>query len=322
MIREAIRRFYEDYYSSVDFREWQNNLSKNIYSSLALNLNSGEVQTVTDLCDVMSNKHYKGLYIESQKIHSRSTSGVMFDYVGNQLVTTELADMVIISIVTFDRQVVLLKTAFIQNKKAYRNQSWSINHEQLFLLKNFPTFTGVSGIFKDKTITFINHSNTLGNYGLFSTDGEMTFLTARNVFCNQKSISGIKFCDIKSGAADYPKPILTYNYCTHYKNCCNSNDFHWLDYSNYCNLPFFGNYSYALDVHEIVRELTYFNIGEPSSAFGRITDDMLYDYTNKTLQSAFGYTIGENYFNRDNRQNMNMINDDRTVILNHVELKK
>jgi len=328
---KAIRNFYEDYYFCLKFKKWQDELARKIYSSLNSNVYSGEVKTVTDLCDVMSKQSHKGLHIESRKIHGWNTSGVKFDYINGKEVRKELGDMVIVSVVTFNRRIMLLKTAFIQNKKAHKNSScsWGIDQGQLLLLKNFPTFTGVGEIFKNKTITFLNHSGTLGNYGLFTPTGDMVFLTAKNVFCNQssngKDTRTITFDDIKKASSLCVPFDNNVNSISFYCNdCCRYIDFDHEKYFPFLhgryNLPFFNNYSYALDVHEIVKELTCFNIGEPLSVLGYKTNGDLYDYTNDLLRSAFGYSIEDDYFD-SNRENDNISNESgANVILVHGEL--
>jgi hypothetical protein len=326
-MEKLIHEFYEDYYSSIDFKKWQDNLSNEIYSSLKSNVTSGEVEMVTDLCDVMSSQKYKGLHIESKKIHGK-TSEVEFNY-ANEKVVKELADMVIVSIVTSRGKIKLLKTAFIQNKKGTSNKksscSWKIDQEQLFLLKNFPKFTGVSGIFKDEEIIFLNHSSTLGNYGLFTPTGDMAFLTSRNTFCNQSG-GTITFDKIKNAS------LL----CNSLGNNDGSFSFFYKDFYHYIdfayknrfmfvnklhNLPFFNNYNYALDVYEIVKELTYFNIGEPSFASGQVINDTLYCYTKKLLYSAFGYNVdGDDNFKYNQDNNDISYENGTNVIFNRLEL--
>jgi len=308
---KAIRKFYEEYYSSIDFKKWQDEFSRKILFSLNSNVISGEVKTVTDLCAVMSNQRYKDLIIEGRKIHGK-TSIVKFDRDNKKPIKKELADMVIVSVVTLNKKIMLLKTAFIQNKKATKRKtscSWKIDQEQLFLLKNFPTFTGVSGIFKGKTKAFPNHSGSLGNYGLFTPTGDMVFLTARNVFCHQNSSGTITYDNIKKNSslqASFENKVD--KFCSHCDDCCQCVYFnyktHFALLNGWHNLPFFNIYSYALDVHEIVKELTYFNIGESLNIFGQITknNDALYCYTFDILKS-FGYGIDDNnnlYPNRDN----------------------
>ncbi|MCL2135368.1 MAG: hypothetical protein FWH37_07455 [Candidatus Bathyarchaeota archaeon] len=333
MIRKVVQKFYDDYYNSTDFRVWQNRFVNDIYSCL---MSVGkEIPTVTALCDVMSEKRYRGLHIESKKIHSRSTSGVNFECRGKS-VTKELADMVIVSLVTLDRQIVFMKTAFIQNKRATRqnalhtsqpSDSWVIDQEQLFLLKNFPTFTGASGLFNDIQFSFLNHSRSLGNYGLFSSNGDMTFLTAQNVFHNQNSNGRVVFDSIKRSNIIFSKSHINHEYFdkdySRYCNCpgglgCDD----WMRLYFY-NPPFFRNYSYALDVSEVVKELTYFNIGDLSIIVGHVTDAELYSYTGKLLLAAFGHKINEvyfrDYFNVEDKV-LEMDDIDVNVVLSHVEL--
>jgi len=223
----------------------------------------------------------------------------------------------------------LLKTAFIQNKDSKDSpDKWGIDQKQLFLLKNFPTFTGVRGMYKGKTLTFLNHTGTLGNFGLFTSSGDMAFLTAQNVFINQQANETINFSNITHNA---DKPTYQTQFSSSYYRCKSDYRCNCVD-CNYClerkyifggNLPFFSSYNYALDVHEVIRELTYFNIGEVSCVCRRETNPDLYNYTERLIMSAFGYGMGEGYFNRDNRYN-NILTDDGldvSVILNHLELK-
>jgi len=317
---EAIQNFYKNYYSSIDFKKWQDKLSNEIY--LSLHSGGKEVPMVTELCEVMSKQNHKGLSIESKKIHGKK-SFVKFDYL-NKKTTKELADMVIVSVVTLKRKIMLLKTAFIQNKKAKNERlSWvcDIDQEQLFLLKNFPTFTGTSGIFKGKEITFLNHSGTLGNYGLFTPTGDMVFLTARNVFCNQSSGDKVTFDDIKKAASLNMPLVNTVDGFEYFSKCgiyLVNKDYIAFPIGRH-NLPFFNNYNYALDVHEIVKQLTYFNIGEPVNEFKHTADNYLYNYT-KDLLHLLGYKIDNNQLIRNSESGDIPDEGEIGVILNHLEL--
>jgi len=337
MIRDAMREFYEYYYSSPDFKMWRDEFVSEIYACLTSNIGIREDLIVTELCDVMSRKQFRGLRIESRKTHSRSTSGVQFDYIGKQTVK-ELADMVIVSIVTFNREILFLKTAFVQNKKAPKDNkisTWGIDQKQLFLLKNFPKFAGVSGIFNNEKvssifnkgkISFLNLSNTLGNFGLFDTNGEMIFLTAKNTFCNQNASGNISFDSIRNAAA-FSAPAANYYHSYHnncrrcYKDCFDDYMGYFTSLSNLDYMPFFNNYSYALDVHEVVKDLTFFNIGEPSSILGKVIDEKLYNFTGYLLFSAFGHKLNENHFNYNENTN-DFWEGGINIILNHLELSK
>jgi len=331
---DAISKFYEEYYSSIDFKKWQDEFSSNIHTFLKSHVAPREDKIVEGLCHVISKqKKYKGLNIKSRFIHGwPNGSGVRFDYGNEKEAQCELADMVIVSVVTLNKKIMLLKTAFIQNKKATKHItsscSWKIDQKQLFLLKNFPTFTDVSGIFnKNKEITLLNHSGTLGNYGLFTPTGDMIFLTARNVFCHQNQSEAdkrtITFDNIKNASSlqtSLENKIDWLGSCCidcHHCICFHRRN-HFAFPNGQHNLPFFNNYSYALDVHEIVKELTFFNIGEPLNVFGRITDNTLYNYTTNILQS-FGYRIIEGHLS--NNENNNISYENRaSVLFIHAEL--
>jgi hypothetical protein len=325
MISETLRKLYENYYASPDFKKWRNELVCEIYSSLNKNISYNEVQIVTALCDVLSGNIYRGLRIDSKKTHSRSTSGVEFDYIDKRVVT-ELADMVIISVLTANKRIQLLRTAYIQNKKATYHKSasdsWKIDQKQLFLLKNFPSFTGVSGLFNGKTENFINEYDKLGNYGLFTSNGDMVLLTARNTFCNQNANGSINYDSIRNAATSVAPQN---HYCR--LPFCDRCSFEYLSRKNrylpvqlFDSLRYFNGYSYALDVHEIVRELTFLNIGEPVCAFGMIIDESNYFSTVDLLRSAFGCSIDGDYFYFGNSQQVIIWDGGVNVILNHLEL--
>lgn len=92
--------------------------------------------------------------------------------------TKELGDMAIITLVTDKSERLLQKVCVVQNKKQ-RDGHWHINPEQLYLLKNFPPFSGSKGIFRrSKDITFRNSSGCLGCYALFFAPGEMILTSA------------------------------------------------------------------------------------------------------------------------------------------------
>jgi len=236
MVKAAIREFYEYYYTPVEFRSWQNDLVGDIYSKIAIHAEPGklrEVPKVFSLCEAMSDRQYRNLKIESRMIHGyqhgykgSEPSGVEF-LLRSEDARCELADMVLISLVTIDKKVVLLKTAFVQNKDSKAHPDvWRIDPKQLFLLKNFPTFKGKYGIFKDKSLAFLNHTGTLGNYGLFLSNGDMTLLTARNVFRNQQSNAHITFDDIRNESAEHYPQTSRKNCCNRCKRCC---DFNYCD---------------------------------------------------------------------------------------------
>ncbi|MFC1635479.1 hypothetical protein ACFL5Z_11615 [Planctomycetota bacterium] len=123
------------------FLQFQNSLSLELYESLGrgFNANANEVSLVQGLVDVVNGKSYGSLRFSANMLHG-SRSYVEFNH-RDKPVTKELGDMAVISLVTRGRERLLQKLCIIQNKKTSGN-SWSIDSEQLFLLKNFPPFSG------------------------------------------------------------------------------------------------------------------------------------------------------------------------------------
>jgi len=290
MDKKIFRHFYENYLHSTEFREWQNNLTNKLYRILQNNLRANEVTTVTELCEGLNSEKYRGITIASYKIHG-SKSYVDFNYKGQET-KKELADMVIISVITYEGRPLVSKTALIQNKKWSRETTWDIDQEQLYLLMNFPTFDGLSKrIGKVENNAFLNRSGTLGNYGLFTSDGEFVLTTAKSVFCQQVNKT-LKFDDIKkyeiSASAENFTPLFSnHPYVEDYY-------YHFRKYQDAYLFrnphPFASNYSIALNAHEFIRNLTTFNIGETSFSFDVFHDMNLQIFTERILYTAFANT--------------------------------
>jgi hypothetical protein len=160
------------------FLRFQNSLSLDFYESLGrgYNTNDNEVELVKGLVDVANGKSYASVTFSASMLHG-SRSYVEFNH-RDKPVTKELGDMAVISLVTCGQERLLQKVCIIQNKKT-SGSSWSIDQEQLFLLKNFPPFTGNKGIFKGcSDIVFRNTSGCLGMFGLMKSPGEMILVSA------------------------------------------------------------------------------------------------------------------------------------------------
>ena len=307
------------YNNSLAFREWQNELAQKLYAVLQNNLRANEVTTVTELCNALNNERYGGISITTNKIHGKK-SYVDFDYKG-AMKKKELADMVIISLITNNRELLFSKVALVQNKKWNTPMTWDIDQEQLYLLMNFPTFSGLSskiGTVQDNV--FLNHSGTLGNYGLFSDDGELVLATAKSVFCQQANRK-VKFDDIKK-YADYSP--LTVNFPFFYGSQFTEELYYLYKrcgiFLLHSAIPFCNKYNVALNMHEFVRNLTWFNIGEPSMAFGRACDNNLQNFSERILYAAFGDT-GENLSFQTSRWDEGIENE-FFVIRMQIELKE
>jgi len=287
---DRLIRTFSDYYNRQDFRIFQNTLAREVYETLGTSYSNsdGEVKMVTDMCRTIEGKTFGKLRFHATKIHG-ARSFVEF-HNQDKPTTKELADMVIISVATKDREIVYEKIAFIQNKKEDSENNWKIDQDQLYLLHNFPTFNGERGIFKknfDDEIVFQNHSETLGNYGLFQSPGEMILVNALTVYRLQQG-DKISFSDIRK--------------YTHPRN--NNFSFPFIDHSfwdemlyryfkhfpkygfPFLNLPFLSNSIVSYNIYEFIRNWSLFNIGEVVSVHDNIMDYNLCDFSRILLRKA------------------------------------
>ena len=128
---DRLLKTFSDYYNRQDFRTFQNNLARKVYETLGTSYSNsdGEVKIVTDMCNAINGETFGKLKLLATKIHG-SRSFVEF-HNQDKPTTKELADMVIISVATKDREIVYEKTAFIQNKKEDSENIWKIDQDQL-----------------------------------------------------------------------------------------------------------------------------------------------------------------------------------------------
>ncbi len=289
---ENLIRTFSDYYNRSDFRKFQNTLVRDVYKSLETSYSNfnGEVKMVTDMCEIIHEKTFEKLKFYTKKIHG-SKSFVEF-HNQNKQTTKELADMVIISVATKDREIIYEKTAFIQNKKEEIESVWKIDQDQLYLFHNFPTFKGNKGIFRknfNDEVVFHNNSETLGNYGLFQNPGEMTLVNALTVHKLQQN-GKISLSDIRKFAHNsyhnnsFKLPLVDFEYwdTIYYLN--------FKYFSEYClsflNLPFLNNSFYSFNIYEFIRNWSLFNVGDVVSAFGKTIDQDLLKFNRILLQEA------------------------------------
>ncbi len=272
---------FSEYYNRLDFREFQNSLTEEAYDNLGLSYTNSynEVKTVTELCNLLNGKSFEKLSIYSKKIHG-TKSYVQFKN-RDKPVSTELADMVIISLVTRKNEIVYEKTSFVQNKKEDSQNKWKIDQNQLYLLKNFPSFKGTKGIFnqkfKGKSISYKNQSRTLGTYGLFQSPGDM-ILASADLINKVQSGKSVEFDRIKS-LNIHTQNGMGFPFIGDYRMMEEMIFMYMKRLPKYgipfMNLPFLGTTLVCYDLYDFIRNWTLFNIGEPAYAFGNTIDEQL-----------------------------------------------
>jgi hypothetical protein len=311
---------FADYYNRQDFRLFQNSLAQEVYNTLSTSYSNadGEVRIVTDLCKAVDGKSFRNLTFYAEKIHG-SRSLVEFHNQAKSI-TTELADMVIISIATRNREIVYERTAFIQNKKEDRKNTWKIDQDQLYLLHNFPTFKGIRGIFSNsinREVAFQNMSKSLGNYGLFQNPGEMILVNASTVFRLQQdgklSFSDLRKCsNTQSNSCSFPFADhliwdkMLYRY---YKN--------FPEYGfHFPYLPFLGNSIISFNIYEFIRNWSLFNIGEVVSVGSENSNDDLWHFNRALLRKAGLSDI----INVQTENQQNEFDNDMAILVAHINL--
>jgi len=288
---EKIIRAFLTYYNQIDFRKFQNNFAKEIYDSLVNSYSNqyNEVNMVTEMSTTIDGKEFQGLKFHTKKIHG-TRSFVEF-YNQDRPVTTELADMVIISVATENKEIIYEKIAFVQNKKEDTKENWKIDQDQLFLLHNFPTFRGKKGIFKhnfSEEVAFFNYSNSLGNYGFFQSPGEMILITALTVYKLQLekkiSLADIrKFSSYRSSSFNILTSMEDWFVDELIYSPSRYNPSYGFDQVGF---PFLNNRMISLNIIEFIRNWTLFNIGELVSLNGKVIDKELSNLNRILLREA------------------------------------
>jgi len=269
----------KELFYNPNFRLDQNDIVLNTYNILSGSYknNDNEIKMVEKLCSCLHNKKCGKAKLYAVKVHGNRSKAEFYNAT-NKLVKKELADMVVISLVTFKNQIILEKIAFIQNKKENSKdiKKWSIDQDQLFLLNNFPTFNGVSGIFgKQKNIALPNIFGQLGCYGLFHSDGDMVFANTKIINALQNT-NVISLNNLRNESA---KNNTLYNTDLLFTPECREDIFYFLKYNlmypNLIKLPILGNCELALNLYQFIRNWTQLNIGETTIVRGKVINSIL-----------------------------------------------
>lgn len=284
--------------SDNGFLDFQNDISRRIYDALSqgYSLNDNEVSLVKRVVDAVNGQSYGGINIHSSFIHG-SRSYVEFSYM-DKPVTKELGDMAVFALVTDGPERLMQKACIIQNKKEQK-EHWTIDAEQLYLLKNFPPFSGNKGIFRgSRNVAFRNASGCLGCYGLLLQPGEMIVASAPMITEMLRGRSSLPLTDVgmlpNSNAAIWnggqPLPLWSMMGWLHPRDIYMMLDelVHEFGYPllGSCANGFFGNVPFTRDVHDFARGVTQFNIGEPTALFGRTTNAAVDAFSNHIIRSA------------------------------------
>jgi len=279
----------KEFLYSSNFQCNQNEIARKIYDTLSKSYKAkdNEVKMVTKLCAALNEEKCGAAKLYAAKIHGKR-SYVEFYNGSNERKVKELADMVIISLVTSGEKIILEKIALIQNKKEEKEGTvkWKIDQDQLFLLNNMPIFDGVSGLFsKRKNITLPNIYGQLGNYGLLYSNGDMAFANAKIINALQDGAT-ISFDKIRNETA---RDNIFYHTNMLFHPIYN-------EISIITRSPIFGTCDIALNLYQFVRNWTQLNVGETVVTGGMCTSNILLGLTEcifkkMKLDNKFNFNI-------------------------------
>jgi len=283
------------------FARFQSEIVHDFYQSLGqgYSSNDNEVALVQRLVDAANGKSYSPMKMHANMLHG-PRSYVEFNY-RDKPVTKELGDMAIISVITRSGERLFQRMCIIQNKKA-NGKSWNIDQEQLFLLKNFPPFTGNKGIFKHcRDVLFRNTSGCLGAFGLLNSPGEMLFASAGLVSELQRGKKSLSASDISipmdsmndtHQGGKLELPFLPWMgrlhprewYCLFEEMICEYG--HPFFPGSIFGATFLGNARFSRDIHDWVRNWTQLNVGEITYANGTVANAAVDAFANALMRSA------------------------------------
>lgn len=199
----------DDLLGTPEFQHWQWDLAVRMRRAVEQVYAEGpdEVRTVEAMVDAVSgvpratspSEPRTFVEVESAFLHG-SRSQVTFE-IGGKKQQRELADLLVVASLVQDGQLYGQRVCFVQAKRASRAGSQSpsrfeIDPWQLALLRAFPEFTGVAGVFMGQTLHLRNRSGMLGAYGFLAAPGELSIVSARivdHVLGGRKSVAGKEF---------------------------------------------------------------------------------------------------------------------------------
>ena len=326
-MRNLIRR-YHSLLADPGFLRFQHACIAEVYDQLGQGYteSEGEVALVTRMADTLRGQSYHGLRIHCEKIHG-SKSYVSFNF-RDKPTTKELGDLILVTVVSDGRQRLLQKLCIVQNKML-RSGKAQIDAEQLFLLKNFPLFSGSQGLFRGaKDVMFRNTQMCLGAYGFFEAPGEFIHVNAgvlsntlngSSTFAKSALGQGVSYAGTRGSTVNdafilpwFDDPMILEDIY-----------FRWHKHGFPLPLisptaPLFSSQRTLHDLYDFIRAWTSLQIGEMVYAFDHSLDQEAERFSNAVLRSVgFGEFVD---FGDDNVQGE--FRAGSTVMVSHLDISK
>ncbi len=275
------------------FLAFQNDLAVKMYRALNQGYSNGddEIKLVQRLVSAVDGVRRGSVSLAANMLHGKE-SMVEFKH-GAKKTRRELGDMAVISLISAGGKRLLEKIVIIQNKKS-NGKSWSIDLGQLFLLKNFPTFSGTSGLLGGyKNVAFRNASGCLGAFGLLSPPGDsgplprppgdMLFAAAHLVsefLRGKKSVHSkdIMFHSCQNTWQSSPAASAWYDVPSWEWYMCSADGMG--------DNAFLGNVWFCRDLYDFTRAWTRLSLGEMTCIGNRIVNKRADAFANHLLSAS------------------------------------
>ena len=282
------------------FLSFQNDVVACLYEALGqgYSANENEVALVKRLVEAANGQNYGALQLSAAMLHG-SRSYVEFNYL-DKPVTKELGDMAVITVVTSGRSRLFQRISIIQNKKN-AGEKWDVDLEQLFLLKNFPPFSGNKGIFKGcGGLAFRNLSGCLGAFGLLNQPGEMMFAAAplvTELLSGKKSITAADTSYLSSqgrthgGDNCFLSSLWPFHPRFHpekwfflMEEVFGRHGYIWGAGNGHNAL--LGNECFCRDLYDFIKSWTHLSIGEVTFVSGEVVNSQVDAFANLLIRRA------------------------------------
>lgn len=323
-MRDLIQK-YRELVCDADFLRFQHEMIAAVYDQLGQGCaeKEGEVALVTRIAETLSGQSYRRLRIHCEKIHG-SKSYVSFNF-RDKPTTKELGDLILISLITHGRKRLLQKLCIVQNKVLHSGKC-QIDLEQLFLLKNFPLFSGRQGLFRHASdIMFFNSQECLGAYGFFEESGDLIHVNAKVLSIALGGGKTFAKTGLSNGSYDPSVPGAQLS----------GFSLPWIDRPGISEEAYFRRYwrggllpfgpaiepllssrKTLHDLHDFLKAWTSLQIGEIVYVFDRAADLEAARFTDAVLQ-AVNYN---EFIDFDDANPINEFDAGYTVMVSHLDL--
>jgi len=179
----------EELINTPDYRDWQWNIAVRLRRALEAEYvnRTDEIKCVRAIIDQIAlSKPFlltqaQGMSVTIEAVSTFMHGSIVKFSVGGEEHKRELADLLVLGSYVENGSLRWQRACFIQTKRERISSTPRIEVDewQLALLGNFPEFKGLTGILKGLNYHLRNRTGMLGAYGMLTSPGDLTILSAR-----------------------------------------------------------------------------------------------------------------------------------------------